>query len=319
MSRTADESGLMAGDWRYNPEFMLSVAVIARFHGRQRDFQKMPPPPDPPCNLYIVSQAPRISADPASVRFTEAGEFFVTLREQVKNEFHEHPVYIQHFKEDTHGLSWHSEWPYEEFTIHDSESDASTGGPVSTWFRAHALLPEALVPEEVLYIGQAFGKSGERTAYDRLASHSTLQRIYADADPDKETWLTLCSIDDVALNTVIAPRPTVEASEEQNNAHWDRVYARFNSSDFWEREVITAAEAGLISYFKPKYNRIFKNNYPDPAHVHISLLYELEFHTLVIELQNHGMELSFGSGAVKPSGLHFAYYQLGELTSIFDW
>jgi hypothetical protein len=309
----------MASSWRYNPEFMLNVLVVARFRGRQRDFERSVLPPEPACNLYIVSQAPRISAAPDSVRFTDAGELFVTLRQQVKGEFREYPVYIQYFKEDTSGLYWQSDWPYEDFRIYDANGDF-TGGPVSTWFRTVGQLPDALAGEEVLYVGQAFGKSGERTAYDRLASHSTLQRIYSEVDPDKEIWLTLCSIDDVMLHTVIPPSRQMEKSDEDNNAHMDQIYARFNSPDFWEREVVTGAEAGLINYFKPRYNLIFKHNYPDPDHVHISLLYELEIHTLVIELQSHELHLlKFGSPLVEPKSVHFAYFQLGELTSIFDW
>lgn len=308
----------MAPDSRYNPEFLLGILAYARYHGRQRDFERSSLPSEPACNLYIVSQAPRISADPSSVRFTSAGELHVTLREQVKGEFREHPVYIERFKEDTAGLSWKSEWPYEDFRIYDSEGNF-TGGPVCTWFRTIDLLPDALVPEEILYVGQAFGKSGERTAYDRLANHSTLQRIYSEADRDKEIWLTLCSIDDVTLNTVIAPKPQVQKTDEENDAHTDAVWARFNSPDFWGREVVTAAEAGLINYFKPKYNLIFKNNYPDPAHVHISELYQLELHSLIVELQSSDLDVSFMSASVEPTGVHFAYYTLGELASPFNW
>lgn len=308
----------MAPDSRYNPEFLLNVLVNTRYHGRQRDFERSALPPEPACNLYVVSQAPRISVDPSSVRFTRAGELFVVLREQVKGDFREHPVHIERFKRDATDLSWHSEWPYEDFRIYSSDGNF-TGGPVSTWFRTIDQLPDALTREEVLYIGQAFGMSGERTAYDRLANHSTLQRIYSEADRDREIWLTLCSIDDVMLHTVIAPKRQVEKTDEENAAHTDLVWARYNSPGFWQREVVTGAEAGLINYFKPKYNMVFKNNYPDPAHVHISLLYELELHSLIVELQSFEMDVNFMSASAEPKSVHFAYYMLGELASAFNW
>jgi hypothetical protein len=51
-----------------------------------------------------------------------------------------------------------------------------------TW--AFALLSSRcradLAQQEVLYVGKAFGKKGERTALDRILSHSTIQRIYAE-------------------------------------------------------------------------------------------------------------------------------------------
>jgi hypothetical protein len=101
--------------------------------------------------------------------------------------------------------------------------------------------------------------------------------------------------------------------------HADRVFSRYNSGDFWEREAVTGAEAGLIKYFKPKYNIIYKDNYPDPAHIHISSLYELEFHTLVVELQSFQIHTDFGSASVKPSVLHFAHYPPGEVGELLSF
>lgn len=69
----------MASSKRYDSEFILSLVVFARYHGRQKDLRQVAPPPEPKCNLYIVSSAPRVTADPASVRFTKSGELFVTI------------------------------------------------------------------------------------------------------------------------------------------------------------------------------------------------------------------------------------------------
>lgn len=310
----------MASSKRYDSEFILSLVVFARYHGRQKDLRQVGLPPEPKCNLYIVSSAPRVTADPTSVRFTRSGELFVTLREQVRDSFREHPVHIERFTLDTTGLTWHSEWPHDEFNILDSEGQVFTGGTVSAFFQKIGALPESLRKQEVLYVGQAFGKAGERNAFERLQSHSTLQRIYSEVQPDSEIWLTLCSIDDVALNMAMDKpgRPSTKTAAE-NQEHMLRVYRRFNSADFSDREGVTGAEAGLIRYFKPKYNIIYRNTFPDPSHVHISTLYELEIHTLVVELQSFQMNLEFGSSSVEYKGLHFALYRLGDLADIFDF
>lgn len=50
---------------------------------------------------------------------------------------------------------------------------------------------------EVLYIGQSYGKRGERTAITRLSSHSTLQKILMDCQSkysDKHIYLLLLEI-----------------------------------------------------------------------------------------------------------------------------
>ncbi len=46
----------------------------------------------------------------------------------------------------------------------------------------------------VLYIGQAYGKEGSRTAFDRLEAHPTLQKIlteYRGEHPDKHIYILL--------------------------------------------------------------------------------------------------------------------------------
>jgi hypothetical protein len=303
---------------RYETEFILNLVTVAKYQGRQKDLKGIALPSEPACNLYIVSKAPRVTVDPASVQFTASGELFVTLKEQIKDKFREHPVHIKRFAPDAAQFTWHSEWPYDEFTIVDP-SGRQGGGPVSTFFRTANVMPEPLLHQEILYIGQAFGKAGERTAFDRLQSHSTLQRIYSETQPDMEIWLTLCSIDDIALSAVIGkPGGIIEKTESENEEHMDRVYDRYNSADFWYREAVTGAEAGLISYFKPQYNIVYKDNYPDPAHIHISTLYELEFHTLVAELQSFQAKTKFWTKSARPDSVHFAHYTLGELADPFN-
>jgi hypothetical protein len=111
----------------------------------------------------------------------------------------------------------------------------------------------------------------------------------------------------------------IEKAEAENEAHMVEVYRRYHSENFWTREAVTAAEAGLIRYFQPPYNTIFKDNFPDPSHVHISELYELELHSVNVELQASAVETMFGSQVIAPSDLHFAYYQLGEYGDLFSF
>jgi hypothetical protein len=310
----------MARNRRYDIEFMLNPLIIAKYHGRQKDLRKTKLPSEPVCNLYIVSRAPRITVDPKTVQFTTSGELFAVLRQQIKGSFKEYPIHIERFDPDAAKFKWQSEWPYDELDMIDAAGKRRELGSVSIFFRQAGMLPRALMNQEVLYIGQAFGKTGERNAYDRLKNHSTLQRIYSENSPDQEIWLTLCSIDDVMLNTVIGkPGGVVEKTKAESDAHFDRVYERYNSPDFWNREVVTGAEAGLIYYFKPAYNLVYKDNFLDPTHAHMAALFELEFHTVIIELQSIDVKVSFGSALVAPKNVHIVHYPLGELADIFNF
>ena len=57
---------------------------------------------------------------------------------------------------------------------------------------------------EVLYIGQSYGKNGERTALDRLSSHSTLQKILIDCHSkyrDKRIYVLLLQFSSQLLSS----------------------------------------------------------------------------------------------------------------------
>jgi hypothetical protein len=271
-----------------------------------------------PYNIYLISEAPRLTVDPATVQFGRSGSLSLVLQEQVGGVIRQHKLYLERFTPDTEGLDWRSQWPYDEFDIYDRDGEFFVGGQVRSFFRATESLPDELNAEEVLYVGQAFGKAGERDAHERLRSHSTLQRILSEVDPDKEVWLTICGIDDVMLATIMGrPGPTIK-SKEEDREHVSQVYGRYQSIDFWQKEAVTGAEAGLIKYFQPRYNKVYKNHFPDPSHVPLSMLYDLEFHTLSVELQAFQIKTLFKSEAVGAADLHFALYPLGELTDLLN-
>jgi len=128
---------------------------------------------------------------------------------------------------------------------------------------AHALsgLEDSDKDLDVLYVGQALGRSQQRSAIDRLLGHTTLQRILAEMTtfyPESEVLLLLYRFEHgrtlVSTGGDLTAVPL--ASLEEERAHLDRMQATSLS----RHEQIALAEAALIRYFQPWFNVQIKNN-----------------------------------------------------------
>lgn len=287
-------------------EFLLNVTVTVRAVGRQRDLQRAAELPSN-CNIYIVSSRPRMTVDPDTVRAAN-GRISLQLGRQMGS-------HVEHVEvEGEHGLGtddfeWRSVWPCDEFEIVDRTGDRLLNGVVAPALQAFGA-DVALFDQHVLYVGQAFGQAGERTAWDRLRSHKTLQSIYAEARPDTDVWLSLCEVTDLVLIPEIVPNVETQMTDEQDNEHIEIIYRRMRDPGFKSREAVAIAEAGLIRYFRPTFNVKFRDNFPDPGHVNVSTAYELDFNTLGVELQASDVRTRYGSGDQSPQSMHFIGYQL---------
>ncbi|MEU8340047.1 hypothetical protein [Micromonospora tulbaghiae] len=303
---------------RFFTELGINVTVLDQYMGRQRELQNEKSFPVT-CNLYIVTRRPRMSIDPGSVGFY-AGQMTGILRIQRGGQFEEVPFSIPTRKLGSGPFRFESEWPFEEYRILSAKGEVA-GGVVALAAVEFGMILARRVPHEVLYVGQAFGKAGERTAFDRLKSHSTLQRIYAENTPDNEIWLHLCRVSDINLLMEFNPQIPSREPDEEDDEHRNRVLRRIHSNGFAEKEAVSIGEAGLIRYFQPEYNEKFRDNYPDPKHVHIGTCYDLDLATIVVELQGQETRSFFRSPAVKrASPLHICRYPLYETAGfIVDW
>ncbi|MED2847052.1 hypothetical protein [Bacillus toyonensis] len=137
---------------------------------------------------------------------------------------------------------------------------------------------------EIVYIGQSFGKEGERDASDRLKSHSTLQEIQSDIlfeEPDNDIALVLFEFTPIMLASFDGRTKQFEKSLEEDTAHFLNAIAQ--PPLVLTKSIVTITEAALIHYFKPKYNDKFKNNFPDPEHAYKEF-YELDYNSILVEL-----------------------------------
>jgi hypothetical protein len=162
---------------------------------------------------------------------------------------------------------------------------------------------------EVLYIGQAYGSDGSRTAVDRLQNHSTLQGIYAEAirnSPDQEVWMVLCSFEPYLLASFDGRSKNYATTLHQDDAHIHQVI----STAITEQQEINFTEAALIKYFQPEYNKVYKDSFPNPAHSTYSECYDVDLNMVSVEVQTEELRLKLWSEAAKPAWVHFCTFPL---------
>lgn len=250
-----------------------------------------------------------MSIDPESVELTD-NTFSATLRIQRAAEFDEF------FISTTHpfgaGAEWRSDWPYEEWQIVDANGVSLASGPVASMT---AFKPEGWPIEgtymDVLYVGQAFGKDGERTAWDRLESHGTVQRILAERPTDQDVWLSLVTIFGVQLITEFMPRTGDEMmTDAEDDAHIQSVTEKVATEGFANGEAVALVEAGLIRYFQPPYNDRMKYTFPARKQVPLQTARALDLHGLIVEFQSEESGFLYRSAAQAAAYVHFAGFAI---------
>ena len=135
---------------------------------------------------------------------------------------------------------------------------------------------------EVLYIGQAYGKDGQRLAQDRLKTHNTLPTILSDCNmryPDKRIYILLLEVNPI-LNSVMDGINGGSVGNVEEDIHFFNVFANPPQMN----QIINIAEAALINYFKPKYNVNFKENFSNKNHKGYKQYFELDYNSIVVEL-----------------------------------
>jgi hypothetical protein len=162
---------------------------------------------------------------------------------------------------------------------------------------------------EVLYIGQAFGKAGERDALARLRSHPTLQKILAvgaNDFPDDEISIVALAFDDPMLFTITDGRSPLDGG-----GAWDHV-RQVLENPLSEGEQIDLIEAGLIRYFQPRYNVMFRENFPSASQKILQGLYETDIAGLVVEIDTEVIHARLWSPTRGDGTHHMAKFDLHD-------
>jgi hypothetical protein len=260
-------------------------------------------------HLYIVCRRPRIAAIPSEWTFTTSTVSAV-FTSQVGDEKRRFEVEGPNsFNDDETEVA--CEYPFTWIDLRSSTGEYAGG-------RVAHLLPylSGHRPEldlEVLYVGQAYGQAGSRSARDRLLSHETLQGIYAEAisnAPDQEVWLVMLGLEEpysmIQLGPT-APVPFIEPTEDEIGADLARLWTGLT-----EQQQVNLAEASLIKYFEPPYNEIYKRTFPSPAHKTYSECYDLDLNSVGFEIETQVLAAKLYSESRSSSWIHSEVFPLHD-------
>lgn len=203
------------------------------------------------------------------------------------------------------------DYPYRELSIYNEDTGEEIGyfpaSQIGFGFGREKEVSE-ITNLEVLYVGQAFG-DGSRNTFDRLKNHSTLQKILSDVSynyPDDEVYLMSFIYEPYQILTMMDGRTKAENPPENDGK---RFYSIIDNP-LSEHAQICLAEAGLIRYFQPKFNKIYKENFPSREYKILKECYELDFSGLIVEINTDELDMSLFSKHVNPNEHHIAQVDL---------
>lgn len=273
-----------------------------------------------PCNIYFILKRPRLSLDPSycikEKDFIEL-KFFI----HIQDEKHERKFRMKNKNFDEYEFK--TEYPYNYFNLINKN-----GHSLNYHYKLAVVIDEIhkrtntvepLLDFEVLYIGQAYGEDGNRTPIERLNSHSRLQQIYFEAmqrNPDSEIWILLGSFTQKNISTMNGFITMPKENEDKDLKRW----MNFNDplKPITEKQKINFTEAALIRTFLPKYNKEYKNTFPNPAHTSYNECYNLDINAIVVELDTSEMRRWLYSEEKKRPTNQIPYWQFGEFYFIND-
>lgn len=259
------------------------------------------------CHIYLIAKRPRLGFVPNSIKWkdgiTKGKMYYHRAGERTEIEFM--------MVGEPNGNIQYSDYPHNIITI--VNGDQSTG-PLPAHmlsFICDEISDGSLRNLEVAYVGMSYG-DGNRSAKDRLKSHSTLQQVLADMsadDPDSEALLILVQYAPPFSVLTFDGRDKSLRLEDDRDVIKD---LRAQQEVIDGKTEIALAEAGLIKYFKPRYNDKYKNNFPDRAHAITESLYDIDFIAFVVELNTEDINVRLFSDNRKPGFHHIASYDLHD-------
>lgn len=302
---------------KYISEFGLVSTAAYRLLLQQDALSQVPDLGFKP-HIYFVGKRPRILLKDGALTFTDgsvSGVFLIQRGPTV-----EEIPFVTRNELGTTEVSVECSYPYTEFAIRDKQGVVISNGKVALMMALANYEFWDKLDLEVLYIGQAFGEAGERTADIRLASHSTLQQIYSEAirkSPDYEIWLLLCSFDMQLLASFDGRSKNIGTTNDEDDEHIRDVL----STEINEQQIINFTEAALIRYFQPEYNVTYKETFPSPAHSTYSQCYDVDINMVIVEINTEELMFRLWSTATKPKWTHFGKFPLhssAERKAMFD-
>ncbi|WHY92747.1 hypothetical protein QNK12_04350 [Neobacillus cucumis] len=259
------------------------------------------------CHIYMICSRPRITFEPNNFNIGKEGVSgsFIIDKGEIKEE---HPFSVPN-PPNLSIKGYELKFPYTNIDFLNENRDVVSGGKSAFLYPRLQTKYNSCLDLEVLYIGQAFGGNGERLATDRLSSHSTLQKIYADtiaSFPNKDVWIILWKFEPYIISMMGSGFENALTDLQGSIEHLNSV---LGSSITFDQQ-ITFTEAALIKYFEPKYNKEYKTNFPSRSHSSYDQCYQLDINSVAFELDTKNLITQLYSPTIKPSIWHSKHFPL---------
>ncbi|PAD85466.1 hypothetical protein CHH55_23335 [Niallia circulans] len=234
----------------------------------------------PRYHIYMINKIPKLNFVDKSI-IVKKNYFSVDVRiksdaidkiETIKSVIH---PFIDH-----RFFDFSFDKPFKSLIIKDDENGGA-GFRVLPFYLEHG----GHIDSEIVYIGRSYGENGERDAFTRLKSHSTLQKIQSDhlfESPKSDIAITLWEFTPQLLTGFDGRAKKFQMNSVENELHMAEI---LNDPPLHiSKQLINITEAALIHYFKPEYNNLLKNNFPNKKHKDYKLYYDLDFNAINVEL-----------------------------------
>lgn len=259
------------------------------------------------CHIYLICRRPRLSLDPENFHYGPISSGALIRR--VGGVAENHPFSMRLENPDGGPVSV-APYPHRYLIARDKMGVETRRWPAA-FIGNLAKLAANLNDFEVLYVGQSFGK-GNRSAFDRLQNHQTLQKILAETHaeyPDDEIMIFMFEYRDVLTSTHMdGIGKDAEISGEEDVDHVIDIFMNPPS----QGEIVSMAEAGLIWYFKPKYNIKLKNSKPSSELKLLSSCYNFDIAGLVVEINSEEVKSRLFSSTRNSGYHHIAQFDLHD-------
>lgn len=260
-------------------------------------------------HIYLICRRPALRFD-AELFQHKGGIASGSLTYRINGAGHKIPFSIDFPLLDGADHAALSPYPHREIRTYNANGEMVRYLPASTLSIGdgmHLNRPE-LANLEVLYVGQSFA-GGNRSAFERLQSHSTLQRILAELayeSPDSEVFIATFQYDPYRVLTLFDGMSKDAITDDRDMGRFFSIMKK----PLKKSQQISLAEAALIRYFKPKYNTVFKESFPSNKQKVLASCYELDFSGLSVEINTEELAFRLYSENAKPSMHHISNIEL---------
>ncbi len=241
------------------------------------------------CHIYMIVEVPKAHIDPTSLKFEIFDDNRVTYtfdlvyyidnaEKKVSIEPRNEDDYI-HLIDNEVGIRV-SGYPHRSIEVFDSLGVKTGIYGINSFI--HEFQVTELTTAKVLYVGQAYGSGGNRSALDRLVSHGTLQKVLADyqEQPHKSILVGMFDFAPARMMEVFNGALNIEYKHEEEE---ERIQKAIDG-DIPIKDQISIIEASIIRYFVPEYNILLKNDLPSKQSKTLAKCYEYDFSAVAVAI-----------------------------------